>query len=55
MSVVKCLNDKANIQFNSSSRATVRLVKGRLCEGYDWLDYKKVIDTKVKEWLNDPQ
>ena len=54
MSVIEYLNDKANKQFKASSKATARLVKGRFCEGYTVADFKKVIDTKAKEWLNDP-
>ena len=54
VSVIEYLNDKANKQFKASSKATARLVKGRFCEGYTVADFKKVIDTKAKEWRNDP-
>ncbi|MCG7337125.1 conserved phage C-terminal domain-containing protein [Sporosarcina sp. ACRSM] len=54
VSVIEYLNDKANKQFNVTSKATARLVKGRFSEGYAVSDFKKVIDTKVKEWRDDP-
>ncbi|MFJ7934546.1 conserved phage C-terminal domain-containing protein [Sporosarcina sp. NPDC096371] len=27
---------------------------GRFSEGYTFVDFKKVIDTKAEKWLNDP-
>ncbi|MEK5067139.1 conserved phage C-terminal domain-containing protein [Sporosarcina sp. FSL K6-1508] len=54
VSVIEYLNDKANKQFKASSEATARLVKGRFSEGYTVADCKKVIDTKAKNWLDDP-
>ncbi|MEK5068727.1 conserved phage C-terminal domain-containing protein [Sporosarcina sp. FSL K6-1508] len=54
VSVIEYLNDKANKQFKASSKATARLVKGRFSEGYTVADCKKVIDTKAKNWLDDP-
>ena len=55
VSVIDYLNAKANKQFKASSKATARLVKGRLREGYEMADFKKVIDTKVKAWENHPR
>ena len=54
VSVIDYLNDKANKQFKASSKATGRLLKGRFSEGYTLADCKKVIDTKAKNWLDDP-
>ncbi|NYF23632.1 conserved phage C-terminal domain-containing protein [Sporosarcina sp. JAI121] len=54
VSVIEYLNDKANKQFKASSKATARLVSGRFHEGYTVADCKMVIDTKVKNWLDDP-
>ncbi|WP_124069391.1 conserved phage C-terminal domain-containing protein [Filibacter tadaridae] len=54
VSVIEYLNDKASTQFKASSKATARLVKGRLREGYKLTDFKKVIDTKARNWLGDP-
>lgn len=53
VSVLDYLNEKISKQFKASSKATERLVKGRFREGYKLDDFKKVIDLKVKEWLND--
>src|SRR5690625_144505 len=53
VSVINYLNEKAGKQFKPSSKATERLVKGRLREGYALDDFKKVIDIQVEEWLND--
>ena len=54
-SVIDYLNKKAEKQFNTSSKATERLVKARYREGYELKDFKKVIDLKVKDWLNNSQ
>jgi uncharacterized phage protein (TIGR02220 family) len=54
VSVIEYLNDKANKQYKASAKPTVQLVNARFSEGYTVADFKKVIDTKAKEWLNDP-
>ena len=53
VSVIDYLNLKAKKQFKPTSKATERLVNARYREGYHLEDFKKVIDLKVKEWLND--
>ncbi|WP_269049444.1 conserved phage C-terminal domain-containing protein [Sporosarcina sp. G11-34] len=53
VSVVDYLNEKTSKQFKASSKATERLVKGRIHEGYKLGDFKKIIDLKAREWLND--
>ncbi|WP_318617100.1 conserved phage C-terminal domain-containing protein, partial [Sporosarcina sp. YIM B06819] len=55
VSVIDYLNDKTTKQFNASSKATARLVTARLREGYSVFDCQKVIDTKAREWLDDPR
>lgn len=55
VSVIDYLNDKANKQFKASSKATARLVKGRMRDGYKLADFKRVIDTKVKAWVDHPR
>ncbi len=55
VSVIDYLNTKAHKQFTASSKATIRLVRARFREGYQLNDFKKVIDTKVKEWLGNPR
>jgi len=54
VSVLQYLNEKAQKDFQATSKPTERLVKARYQEGYTLDDFKKVIDWKVKEWLNDP-
>lgn len=54
VAVVDYLNTKAHKQFKANSKATIRLVKARFQEGYELDDFKKVIDTKVKEWQGKP-
>ncbi len=55
VSVIDYLNERAKKQFKTSSKATIRLVQARFREGYYLEDFKKVIDTKVKEWLRNPR
>jgi len=51
--VIDYLNKKTSKQFKASSKATERLVKARYREGYKLDDFKKVIDLKAKDWLDD--
>lgn len=46
------LNKKAGSQFRSSTKKTQSLIKARYAEGFNLDDFKKVIDIKVTEWLN---
>ncbi|MFD1929247.1 conserved phage C-terminal domain-containing protein [Sporosarcina siberiensis] len=55
VSVIDYLNEKANKEFKTNSKATERFVNARYREGYTLDDFKKVIDVKVKQWLNNPQ
>ena len=55
VAVIDYLNTKANKQFKASSKATARLVKGRIRDGYKLADFQKVIDTKVIAWENHPR
>ncbi|WP_438317154.1 conserved phage C-terminal domain-containing protein [Sporosarcina sp. FA9] len=54
VSVIDYLNEKAQKDFKATSKPTERLVKARYQEGYNLDDFKKVIDWKVREWLNNP-
>ena len=47
------LNEKTNSQFRNSTKKTQTLIKARFAEGFNLDDFKKVIDTKAAEWLND--
>lgn len=53
VSVIQYLNEKAKKHFKALPKPIERLVKARYQEGYKLDDFKKVIDWKVKEWLND--
>jgi len=49
--VIQYLNQKTNKAFRAKNNATKRLINGRLAEGYELEDFKKVIDRKVAQWL----
>ena len=51
--IVGYLNRAANKNFRSSTSKTKTLIKARYKEGFSLEDFKKVIDTKVREWKND--
>ncbi len=53
--IVGYLNEKTGKRFRPTSKATQRLIKGRWNEGYRLEDFKKVIDVKTADWLNDPK
>ena len=53
--VVDYLNEKTGSKFRATSKATQRLIKARLNEKYTLDDFKKVIDVKTSEWLNDKE
>ena len=52
--IIEYLNLKANTKFRSNSAATKRHLNARLAEGFTIDDFKKVIDIKCIQWLNDP-
>ena len=51
--IIDYLNKKAGTHYRTSSKATQRLIKARWNEGFKPEDFKKVIDVKTYEWLND--
>ncbi|MCT3059067.1 DNA replication protein [Leuconostoc citreum] len=53
--IVDYLNEKANTKYRSSGSKTKLLIKARVNDGFDLDDFKKVIDTKASQWLNDPK
>lgn len=53
--VIDYLNNKAQKSFKASSKATQRFVNARISDGYEMDDFKRVIDVKTSQWLNDPQ
>ena len=52
--IIEYLNLKANTKFRSHSAATKRHLNARLAEGFTIDDFKKVINIKCAQWLNDP-
>ena len=52
--VIDYLNQKTNSSYKSSTKKTKDLIKARYNEGFTLDDFKKVIDNKTAEWLNDP-
>ena len=51
--IIDYLNIKTNKKYKYNTNNTIKHIKARLNEGYTLEDFKKVIDTKVLEWLND--
>ena len=50
--VVDYLNEKTNSNFKSSSKDTRKHIRARYNEGFNLDDFKKVIDVKTADWLN---
>lgn len=55
ISLVDYLNLKANKNYKSTTKKTQSLIDARLREGFTLDDFKKVIDIKTVQWLNDPE
>jgi uncharacterized phage protein (TIGR02220 family) len=53
--ILKYLNEKTGKNFGPENKETQRLILGRINEGRTVEDFKKVIDTKVQKWANDPK
>ena len=51
--IVDYLNKKTGKSFKSNSKATKRFIVARLNEKYTIEDFKKVIDNKCEDWLED--
>ncbi|MEH7523578.1 conserved phage C-terminal domain-containing protein [Bacillus sp. JJ1503] len=52
--VIQYLNDKTNATYRAGTRKSMELIRARWKEGFRLDDFKKVIDLKAAEWLNDP-
>ena len=50
--IINYLNDKTNKHFRNSTQSK-KLISGRFRDGYKLEDFKKVIDIKTQQWLND--
>jgi len=51
--IIDYLNEKTGSQFRNNTKKTQTLIKARFAEGFNLDNFKKVIDTKAAEWLND--
>ncbi|WP_462410365.1 conserved phage C-terminal domain-containing protein [Neobacillus sp. Marseille-QA0830] len=51
--IVDYLNEQTNANYKSTTKKTRQLIKARCKEGFTLKDFKKVIDLKTVEWLND--
>ena len=50
--IIDYLNLKSNRSYKSNTQKTISVINARLNEGFNIDDFKKVIDIKVKDWLN---
>lgn len=48
--IIEYLNLKTDQKFKSTTKATIKLIKGRLKEGFEVEDFKAVIDNMVAKW-----
>lgn len=53
--IVDYLNEKTQSNFKAKTDNTKKAIIARLKEGYTVEDFKKVIDSKTNEWLNDSE
>lgn len=53
--IVDYLNTACGTSYRASSKNTRRHINARLREGYSVADFKKVIDHKARDWLNDAE
>jgi uncharacterized phage protein (TIGR02220 family) len=53
--IIDYLNHVCGTSYKSTTKATQEHIRARWNEGFRVDDFKKVIDIKAKEWLNDPR
>ena len=53
--IVEYLNSKVGSAFKSTTKATQKVIKARLAEGFTVDDFMTVIDKKCAEWMGDPK
>lgn len=53
--IIDYLNLKTGQKYKSNTPKTRQLIHARMKEKFTVEDFKKVIDTKTKEWVNDPR
>ncbi|RFU61092.1 conserved phage C-terminal domain-containing protein [Peribacillus glennii] len=52
--IIEYLNQKTNAAYKPTTRKNQEFIRARFREGFTLEDFKKVIDLKASEWLNDP-
>ncbi len=52
--IVNYLNDKSGKKYKHTTPKTQKCIRARLKEGFDFDDFKTVIDKKCKQWKDDP-
>ncbi|WP_185861839.1 conserved phage C-terminal domain-containing protein [Peribacillus cavernae] len=52
--IIQYLNKKTNSSYKPTTRKNRELIRARYRESFRLDDFKKVIDLKAIEWLNDP-
>ena len=50
--IIDYLNEKTNKTFTIKNKQTLRFINARIKDGYNEIDFKKVIDIKAEKWLN---
>lgn len=53
--IVDFLNKKAGTKYKFTSQKTKALINKRLAEGFTIDDFKKVVENKCAEWINNPK
>ena len=53
--IIDYLNSQAGTKFTFKSKKTNQLILARIKEGYSFVDFKIVIDKKVKQWFGTEQ
>lgn len=51
--IIDYLNEKTNSHYKHTTKATQRIINGRLSENFTVDDFKRVIDIKAEQWLDD--
>jgi uncharacterized phage protein (TIGR02220 family) len=52
--ILDYLNHKTHSHYKTTTKKTKTVINARMNEGFTLNDFKKVIDLKTAEWLNDP-
>ncbi|MBD5464074.1 MAG: DNA replication protein [Lachnospiraceae bacterium] len=51
--IIDYLNEKTHSHYRHTTKATQRIINGRLSDNFTVDDFKRVIDIKTEQWLND--